>query len=146
MAVIRFRNINKKFVEIPLGGVSDSQIEESVKKYLEENPVEFTETDPTVPDWAKQPSKPTYTAEEVGAYSKEDAKSIHTGLNVRIGTVEQAMDNKASKADLDIGLSRKADKADTYTKTEVDNFIGDIDFALDELHNYAQALIGGASE
>ena len=26
-----------------------------------------TETDPTVPDWAKQPSKPTYTASEVGA-------------------------------------------------------------------------------
>lgn len=25
------------------------------------------ETDPTVPDWAKQPSKPTYTAREVGA-------------------------------------------------------------------------------
>lgn len=27
----------------------------------------FTETDPTVPDWAKQPSKPSYTADEVGA-------------------------------------------------------------------------------
>ena len=27
----------------------------------------FTETDPTVPSWAKQSSKPTYTAQEVGA-------------------------------------------------------------------------------
>lgn len=27
----------------------------------------YTETDPTVPDWAKQPNKPTYTASEVGA-------------------------------------------------------------------------------
>lgn len=27
----------------------------------------FTETDPTVPSWAKQANKPTYTAEEVGA-------------------------------------------------------------------------------
>ena len=26
-----------------------------------------SETDPTVPEWAKQPSKPTYTAQEVGA-------------------------------------------------------------------------------
>lgn len=26
-----------------------------------------TETDPTVPDWAKEPTKPTYTADEVGA-------------------------------------------------------------------------------
>lgn len=27
----------------------------------------FEETDPTVPEWAKQPQKPTYTAQEVGA-------------------------------------------------------------------------------
>lgn len=27
----------------------------------------YTETDPTVPSWAKQPKKPTYTADEVGA-------------------------------------------------------------------------------
>lgn len=27
----------------------------------------FTETDPTVPAWAKAASKPTYTAAEVGA-------------------------------------------------------------------------------
>lgn len=30
------------------------------------------ETDPTVPDWAKQKEKPTYTAEEVGAQPKGD--------------------------------------------------------------------------
>ena len=28
---------------------------------------DYTETDPTVPEWAKQPTKPTYTADEVGA-------------------------------------------------------------------------------
>lgn len=31
--------------------------------------VDFKETDPTVPAWAKQPNKPTYTASEVGAES-----------------------------------------------------------------------------
>lgn len=30
------------------------------------------ETDPTVPDWAKQPQKPTYTAAEVGAATPDD--------------------------------------------------------------------------
>lgn len=30
----------------------------------------YTETDPTVPAWAKQPNKPTYTADEVGAQPK----------------------------------------------------------------------------
>lgn len=45
--------------------ISEEQIEKSVKSYLEKNPVE--ETDPTVPAWAKEEEKPTYTAEEVGA-------------------------------------------------------------------------------
>lgn len=45
--------------------ISEEQIEKSVKSYLEKNSIE--ETDPTVPAWAKEEEKPTYTAEEVGA-------------------------------------------------------------------------------
>lgn len=37
----------------------------------------YTETDPTVPSWAKESTKPTYTATEVGA-----AKSNHTHGNI----------------------------------------------------------------
>ena len=33
------------------------------------------EADPTVPAWAKQPTKPTYTAEEVGAMPADAAVS-----------------------------------------------------------------------
>lgn len=47
------------------GGASTEEIKEAVGAYMQEHP--FEETDPTVPDWAKQPEKPTYTAEEVGA-------------------------------------------------------------------------------
>ena len=47
------------------GGVSEEQIAEAVGTYMAENPIE--ESDPTVPQWAKQPEKPTYTASEVGA-------------------------------------------------------------------------------
>lgn len=36
---------------------------------------EYTETDPTVPAWAKAEKKPTYTAEEVGAAEKEHTHS-----------------------------------------------------------------------
>ena len=46
---------------IPDNLVTDSELES--KGYL----TEFTETDPTVPEWAKQPTKPTYTLEELGA-------------------------------------------------------------------------------
>lgn len=49
----------------PGGGVSDEKIAEAVGTYMEAHPIE--EIDPTVPNWAKQPEKPTYTASEVGA-------------------------------------------------------------------------------
>ena len=49
--------------------ISKSAIEEVVVEYLDEHPVTVDETDPTVPAWAKQPTKPSYTAEEVGALS-----------------------------------------------------------------------------
>ena len=44
----------------PVTGIPASDLEET---YL----TSFTETDPTVPEWAKQAQKPTYTAQEVGA-------------------------------------------------------------------------------
>lgn len=47
------------------GGASTEEIKEAVGEYMQEHP--FEETDPTVPEWAKQPEKPTYTAEDVGA-------------------------------------------------------------------------------
>lgn len=47
------------------GGASTEEIKEAVGAYMQEHP--FEETDPTVPDWAKRPEKPTYTAEDVGA-------------------------------------------------------------------------------
>lgn len=40
----------------------------------------FTETDPTVPSWAKETTKPSYTASEVGA-----ASSTHTHGNITNG-------------------------------------------------------------
>ena len=70
-------------------------IKNAVENYIKQNPVEAPvdsvngktgavqltaadvgaiayETDPTVPEWAKQPQKPTYTADEVGAVSQAD--------------------------------------------------------------------------
>ena len=58
-----------KKLEKSTGGadISKEDIQDAVNEYLDNNPVSFNETDPTVPDWAKQPSKPTYTASEVKA-------------------------------------------------------------------------------
>ena len=49
------------------GEVDAAEIQRIVDEYLAANPPTVTETDPTVPEWAKQPQKPTYTAEEVHA-------------------------------------------------------------------------------
>lgn len=47
--------------------VDEAEIRRIVADYLSANPPTVTETDPTVPAWAKQPTKPAYTAKEVGA-------------------------------------------------------------------------------
>jgi hypothetical protein len=56
----------------PSGDVSKEDIQNAVNDYLDKNPVSFEEKDPTVPEWAKKPQKPTYTAEEVGAQPEGD--------------------------------------------------------------------------
>lgn len=53
---------DKGYLTILPGGLITEEILTS-KGYL----TSFTESDPTVPLWAKQPTKPTYTAVEVGA-------------------------------------------------------------------------------
>lgn len=61
-------------IGIPLGGdVSEAQIAQAVEEYLSTNPI--AETDPTVPAWAKEEKKPSYTAAEVGADPSGTAES-----------------------------------------------------------------------
>ena len=58
-------------IGIPLGGdVSEEQVTQAVADYLATHPIK--ESDPTVPDWAKQPDKPSYTADEVGAIAQTE--------------------------------------------------------------------------
>ena len=47
------------------GSVDPEDIAAAVEAYMEEHPI--TESDPTVPSWAKASTKPSYTAAEVGA-------------------------------------------------------------------------------
>lgn len=56
-----------------LGGVDPDDIAKAVADYLAAHPIE--ETDPTVPEWAKAETKPTYSAEEVGAIAQADLQA-----------------------------------------------------------------------
>lgn len=60
--------------------VDDEAVASAVNKYMAEHPIE--ETDPTVPAWAKAESKPTYTAQEVGALPADT--KIPTALIVTV--------------------------------------------------------------
>lgn len=105
------------------GDVPPEQIEEAVEKYLEENPVEFTESDPTVPYWAKQPNKPTYTAEEVNAAHRMDlgnVKELEIG-NDAVDGINLLYRDKADKA---ITLSGYG-ILDAYTQDEVNALIAE---------------------
>ena len=56
-----------------LGGVAPDEIAKAVADYLAAHPVK--ETDPTVPEWAKAETKPTYSAAEVGAIAQPDLQA-----------------------------------------------------------------------
>ena len=80
--------------------ISEEKIEKSVKSYLEKNPIE--ESDPTVPAWAKEEEKPTYTAEEVGALPNtmeipKNLSDLQDDAEHRIvtDTEKQSWDNKS---------------------------------------------------
>ena len=63
----------------------------------------YTETDPTVPSWAKQPSKPTYTAQEVGALP---ASTVIPVVDATLATQGAAADAKKTGDE----LARKYEK------------------------------------
>lgn len=76
-------------------GVTDEAIQQAVAKYMAENPAVVEEIDPTVPEWAKQPEKPTYTAEEIGAqpmgnYALEEHMPIVEEDTQKYSLVEEA--------------------------------------------------------
>ena len=87
---------------IPSEYITDTELD--AKGYL----TSYTETDPTVPAWAKAPNKPTYTASEVGAASSThkhpvtvtgtNAASVVTG-NVTIPTVNRTQQYMTAVAD-----------------------------------------------
>lgn len=95
----------------------------------------FTETDPTVPSWAKAASKPSYTKSEVGLSNVDNVKQYSannpppypvTSVNGKTGAVTITVPTKTSELTNNSGfltahqdISGKADKssAETWTFT-----------------------------
>ena len=68
------------------GGVDPEEVWRIVNDYLAANPPSVTETDPTVPAWAKAAEKPAYTAAEVGADLSGTAEAKVAAHNTRPDT------------------------------------------------------------
>lgn len=95
----------------------------------------YTETDPTVPDWAKNPTKPSYTPGEIGALSIDDAEA-----------------NYAKKSDI-IKIYRPKGSVQSYDNLPQEgNQEGDVWNVIDTDMNYAWTVdgtwdpLGGISE
>lgn len=83
---------------IKRGDVSAEAIAAAVEAYIQEHGVQVEETDPTVPDWAKQPSKPTYTASEVGALPSSYTPPV-TSVNGKTGEVALSAQDVEARPD-----------------------------------------------
>ena len=122
------------------------------------------ETDPTVPDWAKQPEKPTYTADEVGALpsdtliiKEEDIariinetvdfygrKTFYDGINTYSIFNDGNIDIGTSygykiKFGSDVSIKDK----EVATKEDIATAIGDVETALDNIITIQNSLMGG---
>ena len=77
----------------PSGGIPKSDLASSVQTSLGKADTalqSYTETDPTVPSWAKAASKPTYTASEVGAVPttrKVNGKALSSDITLSASDV-----------------------------------------------------------
>ena len=77
--VLNYSNLNDRLTTLENNEVSTELVNRLISEYLSTNPV--IETDPTVHDWAKAETKPTYTADEVGAIAETELQSaIDTAL------------------------------------------------------------------
>lgn len=81
--VSQLENDSGYISSLPGNLVTEQELE--AKGYL----TEFTETDPTVPAWAKKPNKPTYTLDELGA---EAAGAAGTALLEAKGYTDSRFD------------------------------------------------------
>ena len=90
-------------------------IKNAVEDYLQKNPIK--ETDPTVPEWAKAPKKPTYTAAEVGALPENTPIPTRTtDLTNDSGFITRAVTD----------LANYYTKSETYSQEEINAIVSAI--------------------
>ena len=124
------------------GEVSDEQISSAVSEYMANNPIE--ESDPTVPEWAKQPTKPTYTAHEVGALpdtTKIPSKTSDLQNDTGFLTEHQDLSGYATKGE----IPKTASDVGADASGTAENKVSAHNTATDA-HNDIRLLVQGLTE
>lgn len=95
-----------------------------------------SETDPTVPDWAKQETKPSYTADEVGAATKKYVDDSFNTNNSAIESIQTSLENYYLKSEADTLHTEIED----YVDNQVAALVNAAPETLDTLGELAQAF------
>lgn len=89
-----------------------AEMQEDIRDAAEQGGIQ-QESDPTVPSWAKQPEKPTYTPQEVGAVPSQGYVEYTQAEKEKLRDLPNA-------SELSTRLGEKANAVDVYDKQTVD--------------------------
>jgi hypothetical protein len=84
---------------------------------------EYAEVDPTVPAWAKEKNKPSYTAAEVGALPEDTEIPIFINKTVLDGITSEKIKEWDAKSDFDGDYNSLINKPDTSNSEETKTHI-----------------------
>ena len=121
--------------------VTKEDLENAVSDYMAKNPISFTESDPTVSDWAKQKNKPSYTAKEVGAADATETTKALESLSTRMEELQQSMDDQTSC--VHIGTLPPEDNSDAQLWIDTSGHANTIDSTLSKQGAAADAKATG---
>ena len=122
---------NKGTYSKPSGGIPKTDLASAVQTSLGKADTalqSYTETDPTVPSWAKASSKPTYTKSEVGLGNVDNVQQYSAGnpppypvtsVNGSTGAVTVTVPTKVSDLTNDSGFITSTTADDTYLPKSV---------------------------
>ena len=117
---------------LPSGGIPKTDLASAVQTSLDkaESAVQ-TETDPTVPSWAKQQNPPTYTSDDIS-----DTNQTH-----KFATAEQLQQISTNQTNI---LSTQGMICDTEFSTSTAYAVGDIVTYNNSLYEFTSAHSAGA--
>ena len=108
------------------GSIDSEQVNSLIEDYLAKNPPVTEESDPTVPAWAKEPNKPTYTKSEVGLGNVDNTSDTNKPVSTAQATA--IADAKKAGTDAQSNLTTHTNnKSNPHGVTKAQVGLGNVD-------------------